>query len=128
MHLVVYLPLLVPLLAAVAARRLGERLPPVAATWLLALSALALAAASSAVLGMLALTALVRVPLIDVLGKMSGQVISRDDPASVPVAVAAGALLAAAATAAARAQPGQHGTVSKVSSMNLAPSPGLSPG
>ena len=34
---------------------------------------------------------------------MSGSVISHDDPASVPVAIAAGALLAAAATAACRA-------------------------
>jgi len=49
-----------------------------AATRLLALAAIALAAASSAVPGMLALTALIRIPLIDVPGKMSGQVISRD--------------------------------------------------
>jgi beta-lactamase regulating signal transducer with metallopeptidase domain len=103
MHLVVYLPLLVPLLAAVAAGPLAARLPPVVATWLLVLSGIALAASSSAVLGMLALTALVRIPLVDVLGEMSGQVISRDDPASVPVAVVAGALLAAAAAAAVRA-------------------------
>ena len=52
---------------------------------------------------MLALTALVRIPLVDSLGEMSGQVISHDDPASVPVAIAAGALLAAAAAAACRA-------------------------
>src|SRR5215469_8676921 len=103
MHLLVYLPLAVPLLAAAAAWPLAERLPPVSATWLLTGGAVALAAASSAVLGMLALTALVRVPLVDVLGKMSGQVISRGDPASVPVAITAGALLVAAATAAARA-------------------------
>ncbi len=95
MHLAVYLPLLVPLLAAAAARPLAGRLPPVAATWLLTLSAFALALASSAVLGMLALTAVVRIPLVDSLGAMSGQVISHDDPASVPVAIAAGALLAA---------------------------------
>ena len=57
MHLAVYLPLVVPVLAAVAAGPLAERLPPAAATWLLALSAIALAAASSAVLGVLALTA-----------------------------------------------------------------------
>src|SRR5215469_18243538 len=103
MHLLVYLPLAVPLLAAAAAWPLAERLPPVSATWLLTGGAVALAAASSAVLGMLALTALVRVPLVDVLGKMSGQVISRGDPASVPVAITAGTLLAAAVTAAARA-------------------------
>lgn len=103
MHLAVYLPLVVPLLAAAAAWPLAERLPPVAATWLLAGSALALAAASSAVLGMLALTALVRIPLVESLGEMSGRVISQHDPASVPVAIAAGALLAMAATAAGRA-------------------------
>src|SRR6516162_8578846 len=103
MHLVVYLPLVVPLLAAAAARPLAGRLPPVAATWLLTLSALALALASSAVLGLLALTALVRIPLVDSLGKMSGPVISAGDPASVPVAIAAGALLAAAVAWAGRA-------------------------
>ena len=103
MHLAVYLPLVMPLLAAVAARPLAGRLPPAAATWLLVLSALALALASSAVLGMLALTALVRIPVVESLGEMSGPVISQHDPASVPVAVAAGALLAAAATVACRA-------------------------
>ena len=103
MHLVVYLPLVVPLLAAVTARPLADRLPPVAATWLLSISALLLAAAGSAVLGMLALTAVVRVPLVDVLGKMSARVISSDDPASAPVAIAAGVLLTVTAASAARA-------------------------
>jgi Zn-dependent protease with chaperone function len=103
MHLAVYLPLVVPLLAAAAARPLADRMPPAVATWLLSASALLLAAASSAVLGMLALTVVVRVPLIDVIGKMSQQVISQNDPASVPVALAAGALLAAAAASTVRA-------------------------
>ncbi len=103
MRLVVYLPLLVPLLAALAARPLAERLPPATATWLLSTSALLLAAASSAVLGMLALTAVVRVPLVDVVGRMSGQVIRNNDPASVPVALVAGVLLAAAVASTTRA-------------------------
>ena len=103
MRLVVYLPLLVPLLAAIAARPLAERLPPATATWLLSVSALLLAAGSSAVLGMLALTAVVRIPVVDVLGRMSSQVIRSNDPASVPVAVVAGALLAAAAASTTRA-------------------------
>ena len=103
MHLAVYLPLVMPLLAAATARPLAGRLPPVAATWLLAGSAVALAAASSAVLGLLALTALVRIPLVGAAGEMSMQVLSRGDPASVPVAVAAGVLLAAAAAGACRA-------------------------
>lgn len=103
MHLAVYLPLLVPALAAIAARPLAARLPPVAATWLLVLSAVALALASSAVLGLLALTALVRIPLVASLGRMSGPALSHYDPASVPVAIAAGALLAAAVTGSCRA-------------------------
>jgi beta-lactamase regulating signal transducer with metallopeptidase domain len=103
MHVAVYLPLAMPLLAAVAARPLAGRLPPAAATWLLVLIAIALALASSAVLGMLALTALVRIPVVESLGGMSGPVISAGDPASVPVAITAGALLAAAVTMACRA-------------------------
>ena len=104
MPLTIFLPLVLPLLAAAAARPLAGRLPPAAASWLLAGSALALAAASSAVLGVLALTALLRIPLAAAAaGDISVQVLSRDAPASLPVAVAAGALLAAAATAAWRA-------------------------
>jgi Zn-dependent protease with chaperone function len=103
MHVAVYLPLVIPLLAAVAALPLASRLPPVAATWLLTLGGLALTAASSAVLGMLALTALVRIPLVDSLGGMSMPVIRAGDPASVPAAIIAGALLAAAATMACQA-------------------------
>jgi hypothetical protein len=102
-HLAVYLPLVIPVLAALAARPLANRLPPAAATWLLAGSSLALAVASSAVLGLLAMTAFTRVPLIDGLGHVSVQVMTRDDPASLPVAIAAGAVLAAAAAAACRA-------------------------
>jgi hypothetical protein len=34
MHLAVYLPLVMPLLAAAAVRLVAGRLPPVAATWL----------------------------------------------------------------------------------------------
>jgi Zn-dependent protease with chaperone function len=103
MHLVVYLPLALPLLAALTAWPLARRLPPAAATWLLAGSAVALAAASSAGLGLLALTALLRIPVIDQAGGMSVQVYTRDDPASLPVAVAAGALLVVSLTAAGRA-------------------------
>ena len=103
MYIAVYLPLVVPLLAALAARPLAERLPPRTAAWLLAGSALLLAAASSAVLGLLALTAAVRLPPVDAIGKLSLRVVLRTDPASLPVGVAAGALLAAVAVAAGRA-------------------------
>ena len=103
MYVAVYLPLVVPLLAAAAARPLAERLPPRTAAWLLAGSAVVLAGASSAVLGLLALAAAVRLPLVDTIGNLSLRVVLRDDPASLPVGVAAGALLAVVAVAAGRA-------------------------
>ena len=103
MHVAIYVPLLIPALAALAARPLAARLRPVVATWLLTLSALALAAASSAVLGMLALSALLRIPFVAGVGHLSDPVISRGDAVSLPVAIIAGGLLAAAAVAATRA-------------------------
>lgn len=103
MRLAVYLPLVIPALAALAARPLADRLPPRPATWLLAASALVLAACSSLVLGLLAFTALIRIPLIAGLGHMSARAVSQADPGSVPVAIIAGALLAYAAVAASRA-------------------------
>jgi Zn-dependent protease with chaperone function len=101
MHMLVYLPLVVTALAALAARPLSDRLPPATATWLLAGSAVVLAATTGAVLGLLALTALIRVPLI-ATGHWSVQVVSQHDPASLPVAIIAGCALAVAATAAVR--------------------------
>jgi Zn-dependent protease with chaperone function len=93
------IPLVIPLAAALAARPLADRLPPAAATWLLAVSSLALALASSMVLGLLALSALVRIPIVDAAGHLSVRAISRYDSVSVPIAIVAGALLAAAAAA-----------------------------
>src|SRR5215469_15815298 len=103
MQLAVYLPLVIPVLAALAARPLADRLPPIAATWLLTACSLALALASSAVLGLLALSALVRIPFVASIAHLSVPVLSRGDSVSVPVAIVAGTLLAAAAAAAIRA-------------------------
>jgi Zn-dependent protease with chaperone function len=103
MNVAVYLPLVIPFLAALAARPLADRLPPAPVTWLLATSSLVLALASSAVLGLLALSALVRVPFVDAVAHLSAPVISSGDSVSVPVAIIAGGLLAAAAAAAVRA-------------------------
>ena len=103
MKLVVYLPLVLPLLAAVSARRLAEWLPPRTATWLLTGSAVALAAASGAVLGFLALAATLRIPLVAAVGDLSLHAVSRHDPSSLPLGLVAGALLAVAAAAAGRA-------------------------
>jgi Zn-dependent protease with chaperone function len=55
------------------------------------------------VLGLLALTALFRVPLVASLAHMSARAIRAASPASMPVAIIAGALLAFTAFAAARA-------------------------
>jgi Zn-dependent protease with chaperone function len=103
MKLAVYLPLVLPLLAAVSARRLAEWLPPRTATWLLTGSAVILAAASTAVLGLLALAAILRIPLVAAVGDLSLHAISRHDHSSLPLGLAAAALLAAAAAAVARA-------------------------
>ncbi len=102
MHLAIYLPLVVPLCAAAGARPIASRLPPQIATWLLTAAAVALAALSTAVLGLLACTALLRVPLVATLGHMSVQVVRHNDPASLSAAVASAALLAVAIAAAGR--------------------------
>ncbi|GAA1283564.1 peptidase M48 [Planotetraspora silvatica] len=101
MHVAVYLPLLLSLLAAPGARILAERCEPRLATWLLTTSAVVLAAASTASLALLAATGLIRIPPLATIGHWSLQVAQRDDPAELSVAVVAGVLLAAAAFAAA---------------------------
>jgi Zn-dependent protease with chaperone function len=103
MHVAIYLPLVIPLLAGVTAKAVGDRMPPAAATWLLVASALGLALASSAVLGLLALSALIRLPAVDTVSHLSRSAVANGDAVSIPVAIAGGALLAAAGTAAGRA-------------------------
>jgi hypothetical protein len=90
----------IPLLAAFTAKAFADLLPSAAATRLLAASALAFALASSAVPGLLTLSALIRLPAVDAAGHLSRSTVAKGDVVSVPVAIAAGALLAVAATAA----------------------------
>ncbi|WP_433191213.1 M56 family metallopeptidase [Actinoallomurus sp. CA-150999] len=99
MHLLIYLPLLFPVPAALAARPLADRLDPRLATWLLTASALALACLSCAALGVLAVAGLVRLPLVAYVGHWSASTVRKGDPVSVIEAVAAAAVLAAAAAA-----------------------------
>jgi hypothetical protein len=94
------LSLIVPLLAAVTARRLAEWLPPRSATWLLAGGAVVLAGASSGMLGLLMLAAAMRIPLVAGLGHMSVARVIPHDPMPLPAGLAAAALLAATALAA----------------------------
>lgn len=102
MSVAVYMPLLLSLLAPMPARHVASRLEPAAATWLLAAVAVALAAVSMAALAALAATVAGQVPLLAAHGHWSAQVIRRDDPTTLPVAVSACLLLAGAIAAACR--------------------------
>ena len=102
MRIAVYLPILLSLLAALGAPSLSERCEPRLATWLLTTSALVLAAASAASLGLLAVTGLIRIPQLAALGHWSAQTAQRDDPAELSVSLIAGLLLGAAVLIAAR--------------------------
>jgi Zn-dependent protease with chaperone function len=99
MDALVYLPLLVPVLAAAAARPLAGRLEPRLATWLLTATTVALAAFSTAALALLAASALARVPALAELGGYSQPVLRRGDPVPVLAGAAAALLLTAAAVA-----------------------------
>ncbi len=99
MDAIIYLPLLVPVLAAVAARPLAARLEPRLATWLLTGTTVALAAFSTAALALLAASALARIPALATAGGYSSPVLRRGDSVPVLAGVAAALLLTAAAVA-----------------------------
>ncbi len=99
MNALVYLPLLVPVLAAAAARPLAARLEPRLATWLLTAATVALAAFSTAALALMAASALARVPVLAALGDYSQPVLRRGDPVPALAGMAAALLLTAAAVA-----------------------------
>ncbi|MGW0766097.1 M56 family metallopeptidase [Streptomyces sp. NPDC002676] len=101
MHVAVYIPLLLTLLAPLVARPLSERCEPRLATWLLAGSSLILGTASTVSLGMLAVTGLIRIPQLAALGEWSAASAQRDAPAELSVALLAGLLLGGAVIAAA---------------------------
>ncbi|MDJ0341753.1 M48 family metalloprotease [Streptomyces sp. H10-C2] len=102
MHLLVYLPLVLPILAALAAGPVADRLEPRLATWLLAACALCLAACSCAALGVLAVAGMIRIPAAVLVGHWPLATIRSGDPVSGAEAALAALLLAAAAYAAAR--------------------------
>lgn len=97
MNLAVWIPLLVPLLAAPAARRLADALPPRAAAWLLAGTAVTLAACSTAALLLLAGAGALRLPPVAAVGHLVLPVVG--DQVTVAAACVAAVLLTAVVTA-----------------------------
>src|SRR5215468_3479122 len=97
--MLVYLPLLIPAFAAVAARPLAARLEPRQATWLLTAAAVALAGCSTVALALLAASAAAQAPVLADLGHFSQSVIHRADPTSAITGTAAAVVLTGAAVA-----------------------------
>jgi Zn-dependent protease with chaperone function len=98
-RLFVYLPLLIPALAALAARPLAGRLEPRRATWLLTTAAVILAGCAVAALALLAASAAARLPVLAALGHYSQPALRHDDPVAAVTGLAASVLLAGAAVA-----------------------------
>ncbi len=99
MRLLVYLPLLIPVLAAAAARPLAARLEPREATWLLTVATVALAGCSTVALALLAASAAARVPALAALGDYSQSVVHRADPTSAVTGAVAAVVLTGVAVA-----------------------------
>ncbi|MGW7527635.1 M56 family metallopeptidase [Streptomyces sp. NPDC054783] len=102
MHVAVYLPLLLSLIAPLGARPLAERCEPRLATWLLTASALVLGVAGTISLGLLAVAGLIRAPQLAALGHWSAGTAQHEDPAALSVSLIAGLLLGGAVLMAAR--------------------------
>ncbi len=99
MRLLVYLPLLIPALAAAAARPLAARLEPREATWLLTAATVALAGCSTVALALLAASAAARAPALAALGNYSQSVMHRADPTSAVTGAVAAVVLTGLAVA-----------------------------
>jgi hypothetical protein len=92
----VYVTLFFPLAAAPLARLATTRLHPRHATWLLSTAAVILAGTSCGALGLLAISALVRIPALARLAHLSHRVIAGGDTTSGAIAAVAGILFGAA--------------------------------
>lgn len=94
-----YLPLVIPAIAGLAARPLAAVLEPRQATWLLTVAAVALATCSTAALALLVGYAAARSPVLAAVGGYSEQVISRADPIPSATGTIAGLALTGAVSA-----------------------------
>ncbi|MFE2874505.1 M56 family metallopeptidase [Streptomyces roseus] len=90
----VWLPLLLPFLAAPAGRRLASQLPPRQAIWLLTLTATGLAAASTCALALLIVPGATHLHVVAALGHLLTPLSNGSPDAVIAIAVTAGALLA----------------------------------
>ncbi|MEU9178394.1 M56 family metallopeptidase [Streptomyces sp. NPDC048550] len=90
----VWLPLLVPFLAAPAGRRLASHLAPRQAIWLLTATAAGLAAASTCALALLVVPGATHLHVVAALGHLLTPLSNGSPDAVIAIAVAAGALLA----------------------------------
>ncbi|MFD9333226.1 M56 family metallopeptidase [Streptomyces sp. NPDC060028] len=90
----VWLPLLVPFLAGPAARRLAAHLPPRRAAWLLAGSAVGLAAGSITSLALLVVPGATHLHVVAALGELLTPLATGSAAAMIAVAVVAAAVLA----------------------------------
>ncbi|MER6956232.1 M48 family metalloprotease [Streptomyces sp. NPDC000618] len=86
-------PLVLPFLAPMLARRTLDRLVPATALWVLTASALALAGACVAALGALVLTGLLKLPAFATLGELIHPLRTPSDYFVLPAAVAATGVL-----------------------------------
>ncbi|MGW3412059.1 M48 family metalloprotease [Streptomyces sp. NPDC000888] len=95
-------PLILPFLAPMPARRTLDRLAPATALWILTASALALAGACVAALGALVLTGLLKLPALAALGELIHPLRTPSDYLVLPAAAAATGVLALSAWTLAR--------------------------
>ncbi|MDH6142017.1 MULTISPECIES: M56 family metallopeptidase [Kitasatospora] len=93
MIVAVWAPFLVPFLAAPAARRLAEALPPRAAAWVLGCTGALLAGASAASLGLLLAGGLLRIPAVAALAHLSVPWLADASPTAMVLATLAGIAL-----------------------------------
>ncbi|PYC65839.1 M56 family peptidase, partial [Streptomyces tateyamensis] len=93
MILAVWAPFLIPFLAAPAARRLADALPPRAAAWVLGSTATVLAGASAASLGLLVVDGLLRIPAVAAVGHLSLPWLDQASPTGVVLATLAAVAL-----------------------------------
>jgi hypothetical protein len=100
MRLAAYVPLLLPVLLAVLARPISDRLHPRLATWLLTAAAVVLAACATLALGVLAASAAMRIPLVASLGRISMSVLGPGTAYQTAAGALAGVALGAGAVTA----------------------------